>query len=149
MTHDELRGLLPMAAAGLLDLEEERLVIEHVRECATCTSELDAWVELGTGMRALPAPGPPPELLARTHAAVMTEIEIHRRKRAQSMVLIAAALFSWTLTLLSVEFFRWVAGGSAVMWWIVSTLVSWAGGGVAAVVMAQRRAAQRRLCESF
>ena len=66
--HESVRELLALSAAGLLDPGEERLVREHVRQCAACAAELDDYAALSAGLSALPAPQPPADLVSRTTA---------------------------------------------------------------------------------
>jgi hypothetical protein len=85
--HDSVRPLLAVSAAGLLDAAEERLVREHARDCADCAAELAALGELAAALAILPAPAPPPDLLARTQARIAADRD---RREAQRLAVISA-----------------------------------------------------------
>jgi anti-sigma factor RsiW len=78
--------MLALSAAGLLEPSEERLVREHVHECAACAAELESLIRLAAGLGTLPAPQPPSDLMARTRARVAAE-----RDRREAYLLSAAA----------------------------------------------------------
>jgi len=69
-THETVRQLLALSAAGFLDAADERRVREHVRECAACAAALDDLAAVSADLCHLPTPVTPPDLLARTQARV-------------------------------------------------------------------------------
>jgi hypothetical protein len=71
--HDEIRELLPLAAAEALETFEDRRVREHVSRCPSCASELQGFLGLREALRQLPAPEPSPALLGRTRALLERE----------------------------------------------------------------------------
>jgi predicted anti-sigma-YlaC factor YlaD len=87
-SHEQVRDLLPLSAAGLLEAAEERRVREHARECPDCAAELAALGELAAQLAILPSPAPPPDLLARTQARVAADRE---RREAFRLGLAAVA----------------------------------------------------------
>jgi len=50
MDHQALKDLLPLAALGWLDPEEERSLGDHLPVCAECRAELDAFREAGASV---------------------------------------------------------------------------------------------------
>ena len=64
-THETIRQLLALSAAGLLDAADERRVRQHVHECAACAAALDELAAVSADLCRLPAPMAPPDLLAR------------------------------------------------------------------------------------
>ena len=84
--HETIRKLLALSAAGLLEPGEERLVQEHVRQCAGCAAKLDDYATLSAGLSALPCPLPLPDLLRRTNMLVAAELD-----RRQGAVLAGTA----------------------------------------------------------
>ena len=73
-THETIRQLLALSAAGLLDAADDRRVRQHVQECAECAAALDDLAALSADLCRLPAPMAPPDLLARTEARVAAEL---------------------------------------------------------------------------
>ncbi len=66
--HEQVRQLLALSAAGLLDAGEERLVRDHIRQCTACSAELEEFAALSAGLSALPVPQPSADLVRRTAA---------------------------------------------------------------------------------
>jgi anti-sigma factor RsiW len=105
--HDEIRGLLALAAAGDLGADEQRRVANHLRECAACTSELAALRALAEGLRILPAPQTSLGLVARTRARVAAELLARQERRRHHMLIALLIAFGWALTLLTIAAGRW------------------------------------------
>src|SRR5215831_18259590 len=91
--HEEVRGLLALSAAGLLEPEQERLVRQHADTCIACRAELQEFGQLAAALGTLPAPVPPIDLAARTQARVMAD----RERREAYVLSVAAALCAGTL----------------------------------------------------
>ena len=72
-THESIRIMLPLAAAGALDSQQQLQVESHVRVCESCRLEMDEWEVVASGVRKLPQPVAPADLLARTQARVLRE----------------------------------------------------------------------------
>jgi anti-sigma factor RsiW len=72
--HDAMRELLPLAAAEGLDGKEQRLLEEHLHGCAACSAELDRWRTLGHGLRRLPTPQAPAQLVERTRQQIQLQL---------------------------------------------------------------------------
>lgn len=64
--HASIRELLTLAAAGALDAGEQRRVEQHLRDCAECRAEFQAWGRLAGALEGLPTPQAPPTLVQRT-----------------------------------------------------------------------------------
>jgi predicted anti-sigma-YlaC factor YlaD len=139
--HETVRQLLALGAAGLLDAGEERLLREHTRECAACAAELGEFAALSAGLRALPAPEPPADLVART--AVLVAAEADRRQGA--ILAGGAAIFALAFVLLMGQTLRIVAGDTTALVWLVWASISSVLGAVSALVLAPRRRLERRI----
>ena len=111
-THDEIEGMLPLSAAGLLDPAEEREIREHLRDCAGCTKRLEELGVISAGLRSLPAPIPPPYLTARTTLAMSEYAD-----RRESLQLAAvSSLLAWLLALATWYGLRVLTGGTGMFW---------------------------------
>ena len=111
--------LLTLSAAGLLEAQEERLVREHVRECAACAMQLEELAGLSTGLRSLPAPSPPAYLAAR----VARDLEEYSDRREGLRLAAASAVLGWLMALATWYGYRMLTGGSGMMWlmWCVAS----------------------------
>ncbi len=81
MRHDEARELLPWFSNGTLDEDEQRGVVEHLRACGACRSEVESLDRVRRVVREQPADDGPDvgnlnEILARIDPAG----EVHQRK---------------------------------------------------------------------
>lgn len=149
--HDEIRNLLPLAAAGALDADEVDRIEHHARSCATCAAELDDWQLLAGGLRRLPTPQPSPAVVERARVRAEIRFAEEAEHRSHRTVLIFLTLFAWAITVVSWPVVHLLTGG--LMGWFsprfsqgwlgfaaFSTL-AWAAGGAAALLLAfhQRR----------
>ena len=139
--HESVRQLLALSAAGLLDAGEERLVREHVRQCARCAAKLDDYATLSAGLSALPCPLPLADLLRRTNSLVAAEVD----RRQGAAFAGAAAIFALAFVLLIGQTLRMVAGDSAALAWLVWAVISSMLGTASAIVLASRRRLERRI----
>jgi hypothetical protein len=138
--HETIRKLLALSAAGLLEPGEERLVREHVRQCAPCAAKLDDYATLSAGLSALPCPLPLPDLLRRTNMLVAAELD-----RRQGAVLAGTtAIFAFALVLLIGQILRMLVGDSAALVWLTWVVVSSILGAASALMLASRRRLERR-----
>lgn len=138
--HETIRKLLALSAAGLLEPGEERLVQEHVRQCAGCAAKLDDYATLSAGLSALPCPLPLPDLLRRTNMLVAAELD-----RRQGAVLAGtAAIFAFALILSIGQVLRMLVGDTAAMVWLVWAAISSVMGAASALMLAPRRRLERR-----
>jgi hypothetical protein len=114
--HDQVRPLLALSAAGLLDAGEERRVRDHARECADCAGELAALGDLAAALAILPAPAPPPDLLARTQMRIAADRDRREAQRLAVLSALCAATFCAALCLLLQPYL-------GPMIWVTATLV--------------------------
>ncbi len=87
----EVRALLPGAAGGELDPEQERLVRSHALVCDECARELEDFSQLRGFLRHLPDPAPPPGLAEKVLDFVWKE-EARRQVRRGAYVVAASSL---------------------------------------------------------
>ena len=120
--HQQVRTLLALSAAGLLDAAGERSVRLHTAGCAECSAELESFAQLGRALGAMPAASPPPDLLLRTQALMAAEAD--RREGARlavaAAVLTAILLFSLAAMLPVSAWLAWttipsILGGGATL----------------------------------
>jgi anti-sigma factor RsiW len=139
--HEQVRQLLALSAAGLLDADEERLVSEHARQCTACAAELDEFAALSAGLSALPVPQPPADLVQRTSALMAAEAD----RRQGAIFAGAAAVFACAFVLLTGQILRMLAGDSAVLVWLSWVGISSILGAASALLLASRRRLERRI----
>ena len=94
-THESIRNMLSLAAAGALRPQEQLQVEAHARDCEDCRRELNAWFVYAAGLRTQPQPAAPGDLIARTHARILREREAAAATRWNSLTLCGLGLFSW------------------------------------------------------
>jgi anti-sigma factor RsiW len=154
-SHDKIRELLGLAAAGALDAGEEQRVERHAASCAACAAELENWRLLAGGLRRLPTPQPGNLVVERARALAEMRLAEEVEYRGHRKVMIFLVAFAWVVTLASWPLFRIVTGGLLVWFdprfnqtWLVFagfTGLIWATGGLAAVLLGQRRQQERRI----
>jgi anti-sigma factor RsiW len=152
--HESMKELLPLAACGALDAQEQRRLEEHARECAECRRELEVWGVYAEGLRQLPQPPLPANLMERTRARVGQERATAADRRWDELMLGALALFAWTVGLTFWFVLRIFTGGALVImganlvrfgpWSAVSTVMVWLTAAVAALALGKRRRDLRR-----
>ncbi len=49
--HEKIRALLALAAADVLEPGEEKQLMDHLRTCDSCGTELEKWKLLAGGLR--------------------------------------------------------------------------------------------------
>ena len=139
--HEQVRQLLALSAAGLLDTAEERLVREHARRCNACAAELDQFTALCAGISALPVPHPPADLVRRTSELMAAEAD----RREGAIFAGAAAVFACVCVLLTAQILRMLAGDTAVLVWLVWVGISSILGTASALLLSSRRRLERRI----
>ena len=139
--HESVRQLLALSAAGLLDAGEERLVREHVGQCAQCAANLDDYLALSAGLSELPAPQPPAYLVSRT--AMLLAAEADRRQGA--VFAAVASIFALVFVLLIGLTLRIVAGGTAALVWLIWAVIASMLGAASALLLAPRRRLERSI----
>jgi predicted anti-sigma-YlaC factor YlaD len=147
--HESMQEWLPLAAGGALEPRELRRLEEHARECAECRRELEIWGAYAQGLRQLPQPGLPAQLIERTRARVWQERATAADRRWDELMLGALALFAWTVGLTFWFVLRIFTGGALVImganlvrfgtWSAASTVLVWLTAAVAALALGKRR----------
>ena len=139
--HESVRQLLALSASGLLDAAEERMVREHVRDCAACVAELEGFAALTAGLSALPVPQPPADLLRRT--SVLMAAEADRRQGA--LLAGGSAVFALIFVLFTAQVLRLLAGDSAALWWLLWAAITSLLGVASGLALASRRRLERSM----
>jgi anti-sigma factor RsiW len=150
--HEEIRSLLSLAAAGVLEETEEQRVAVHVARCTECAAELESWQALAGGLRRLPTPQAPAALVERVRARATAELAVQAEEQFNRRVLAFLVLFSWAVAVASWPIVRFVTqevlGWFHVqqIWFSVAgyTLLGWLTAGVAAGLLGGRARAARR-----
>jgi predicted anti-sigma-YlaC factor YlaD len=143
-THETIRQLLALSAAGLLDAADERRVREHVHQCAACATALDDLAAVSAGLCRLPRPMAPPDLLARTQARVAAELAAQAGLRHGALLAVGAGLFAWMAALTTWGLYRFLAGSAGWLAWLMLTTVpAYMAAGAVAVMFASRRRLER------
>ena len=153
--HDEIRGMLALAASGDLDAAEENRVAAHVARCGDCAAELERWRTVVGELRRLPTPQPSAGAIARARAAAQAELAVQAEQRADQVNLVFLLLFAWALTLSGWLIVRLLTGGLAgwlellgarVWTWMAGyALLGWLASSLIAVILLgqQHRNARR------
>jgi hypothetical protein len=152
--HESMREFLALAAGGALDEEQQRRLDEHARECPICRHELEIWSAYSQGLRRLPQPPAPGQLMERTRARVLQERATAAERRWNDLMLGALALFAWTVGLSFWFLLRIFTGGELVIMWanlvrlgtwsVWSTVLVWLTAAAAALALGKRRRELRR-----
>lgn len=153
--HAEIRDLLTLAAAGALSAEEQRRVQEHLRGCADCKAEFEAWRQLAGALRELPTPPAPAGLVERTRRQLAHQAATRKEHRWNHLMIGGLILFAWALTLLSWpvlqllgnEIARWldIPFKNFTLVWVVYSVVSWVAIGVVAAFLGKRYQPEGRI----
>lgn len=67
---ENVHSILDEYLAGELDIETQEGIETHLIRCQHCQNEMDFALEIGEGLRELPKPQPPPEILNHVAAHV-------------------------------------------------------------------------------
>jgi anti-sigma factor RsiW len=151
--HAAIRELLSLAAAGVLEPDDERRVQQHVAVCDACRRELEVWQGYSRELVRLPAPVAPKYLTERTRARVLEQRAAAAQRRWDDIVLAVLVLLGWTVSLVAWIVFRLFSGGmlsvvessfvTILEWLGASTLFAWLTAAVAAVMLGSRRSVRR------
>jgi anti-sigma factor RsiW len=146
--------MLPLAAAGALDAQEQRRLEEHARDCERCRRELEIWSGYSEGLRGLPQPPIPAQLMERTRTRLVQEHAAAADRRWDELMVGALVLFAWTVGLTFWFVVKIVTGGELIFmganlvrfgtWTAGSTVLVWLTAAVAAVTLGKRRRELRR-----
>ena len=150
--HEEIRNLLSLAAAGVLEETEEQRVAVHVARCPECAAQLEGWQVLAGGLRRLPTPQAPAALVERVRARAAAELAAQAEELFTYRVLAFLALFSWGIALASwpivrlvtQEVFGWLHLQQIWLGLAAYMVLGWLTAGVAAGLLGWRVRAARR-----
>jgi anti-sigma factor RsiW len=133
-THDSIRNMLPLCAAGALSQQEQLQVEAHTRICEICRHELETWSVYSMGLRGMPQPTAPADLIARTQARILRQRETSATVRWNGLTLCGLGIFSWIASVAFWVLVRELSGGklevlgmnlvSAGPWFLVSFTVA-------------------------
>jgi anti-sigma factor RsiW len=151
--HASIRELLSLAAAGVLEPDEQRRVQQHVAVCDACRRELEVWQGYSRELVRLPAPVAPKYLAERTRARILEQRAAAAERRWDDIVLGVLVLLGWTVSLVAWVVFRLFTGGmlsvvetsfvTILTWLGASTVFAWLTAAVAAVMLGGRRSVRR------
>ena len=140
--HESIRALVALAASGALSERELLQVEQHARECESCGRELEVWGVYSQGLRQLPQPVLPPDLLARTQARVVQDRE-RTTDSSNNWMVWALPAYSWAFSVAVWLVARALTGGNfeifgtnlvgAAPWILASAALSWVTAGAAAI----------------
>jgi hypothetical protein len=153
--HESTRMMLALAAAGALDPAELRRVNQHAQVCEVCRRELETWSVYARGLRGLPQPSVPVDLVGRTQARIFEERAAASSRRRDDLLLAALAVFSWMTTLAFWALARVFTGGvvdvlganlvSALAWSLIWAVLVWITATAAAVTLGRQRHLRRAI----
>lgn len=106
--HNEIRDLLPLAAAGALSAEEQKQVEEHLLQCADCQIEFTAWSRITGALEAMPTPPAPVGLVECTRRTLERHAAVTAERRQQRWLFFWLTAFAWATTLLTWPIFEFL-----------------------------------------
>ncbi|HKF51253.1 MAG TPA: zf-HC2 domain-containing protein [Candidatus Acidoferrales bacterium] len=152
--HDQLRELLSLAAAGVLDASDEQRVAAHIGVCPECAASLNRWQQVGANLRRLPTPQAPAALVSRTILLAQTRLAEESSRRTERRMMVLILVFSWAFVAVSWPLAQLFAHGWESLlgfgfeqgWknFVIFTAFCWMAGAAAAILLAMRRSRQRR-----
>ena len=155
MDHKKIREQVALDAAGALRQEESLEVRRHLGQCEICRRDFEVWSAYAGGLKNLPQPVVPSQLVARTQARILRERAGSWSESSSAATFSMLAAFSWLMTYTGWSFTRWVTGGSlkvlgmnlvdAGPWFVTSFVVTAVTAGVAALMLNSHRQAGRIL----
>lgn len=145
ISHDTIRELLALSAAGMLEPPDERTVRAHVRECAECAGRLEQLAMVAEDLGALPVPEVPPDLALRTQALMAVELAAQADRRQGALLATLAGAFGWGMALGTAYIFHLAAGGSLSLWLAGHGAVALLGAPAAAALYRQHGRSERRM----
>jgi anti-sigma factor RsiW len=147
--HEQIREMIALAAAGVLDAEEQKRVDVHVSGCEACRGELECWAAYAQAFRSLRPPALPERLVERTRARIVAERAAAADRRSEGLLLGALAAFAWIVGVTVWFLFRLFTGGAAavleisinqvLIWGAGSTILVWLTAAVATLMLGSRR----------
>ena len=151
--HERLHQQVVLAASGALTPAETAEVADHMRGCEACRLEFEMWSSYGRGLRQLPQPTVPVELLARTQSRIVQIRADEKSQRWTAVMFLALTAFSWLITFSMWTLTRTVTGGvvelfgvnllDAGPWFLTSFVATGITAGSAALMVSRHREARR------
>ena len=152
--HEQIQGMLALAAAGALDESELAQLQMHVSGCPECAARFASLRELTAALGSLLVPQPALGLAARTRLRVAGELAARAERRRQHLLIGLLIGFGWVLTLLTLFAARHFAGDLAdvlhvsltefaIGFIIYALLAALASAGFAGVIGSRYQAARR------
>ena len=142
--HEDLRKMVALAAAGVLDPSEQRTVEQHARECGECRRELEILIRYSISLGSMPQPVVPEGLLERTRLRVAEAGWAAAERRSRDMLLALLVVLSWVTGAAIWMAARDLTGGT-VSGLIATTLLTWMTAGAAVVLLGKRDELARRM----
>src|SRR5215831_19574881 len=152
--HEQLRAMLALAAAGVLEADEQSRIDDHLRDCESCRREMDCWLWYAQSFRYLRPPTLPERLVERTRARILAERTAAAERRSEGLLLGALAAFAWIVGVTVWFLVRLFAGGATavlkisitqlLIWGAGSTILVWLTAAVATLMLGSRRQALGR-----
>jgi len=153
--HESIRVMLALAAAGALDPAESTRVERHANVCDDCRRELETWSRYAYGLRELPQPSAPPDLMERTRTRLLQERAVAEGRRWNGLMLGVLVVFGWATGLTLWILVRVFTGAvltvfganlvSGLTWSLVSVVLSWMTAATAALMLGKSRQMRRAL----
>jgi predicted anti-sigma-YlaC factor YlaD len=137
--HNAIQELLGLAAADVLDQEEQLRVQEHLLQCNVCREDFNNWILLADALRALQTPQASPGLLLRTRRLVQAHQLLVANNRGNLLFPCLLLAFSWIslflnyrlMRLIDISLSKWIDISTAAFW-ITYIGVSWIAAAFAA-----------------
>jgi len=153
--HERMQQQVVLAASGALTQAETVEVMDHMRGCEACRLEFEMWGTYGRGLRQLPQPTVPADLIARTQSRILQIHDEEKSQRWTSVMFLALTAFSWLITFSMWTLTRTVTGGvielfgvnllDAGPWFLTSFVATGITAGSAALMVSRHREARRVL----
>jgi len=121
--HEDIRKLLPLAAAGTISPADVRRVGEHLAHCEPCRLISEEFAALGSALRGLPTPQPPAELVARVRNLAESRLADRKARSREGAILAPLVAASWIVALVT-----WPVAQAAGRWVLTAWYVK--GGGI-------------------
>lgn len=137
--HEQVRGLIPLAAAGTLDAAEQARVEVHVQGCEECTREFETWRAYAQGLREMPDVVAPAWLAERTLARMRAQSTALEDRMWSGAAVFGLAAFGWATSVAGWFVVREFAPVGFIVWSVGWMAVGWLTAGVAAVMLGKDR----------
>jgi hypothetical protein len=127
--HEDIRKLLPLAAAGTISPADVRRVGEHLAHCEPCRWISEDFAALESALRGLPTPQPRAELIARVRDLAESRLADRKAWSRDTAILAPLVAGSWIVALVT-----WPVAQAAGRWVLTAWYVQGDGLGTALAV---------------